>query len=194
MSRSVRTLVVALVTLLPFAVGCDRLRSSTSGEAGESTRALALRVRLELLQKLGVDGLRVEVDADEGKVRLGGQVKKRSTAELAEEVARKVEGVTAVANDIRIEGEAATTTPGEKVDAALNEAERELADAALETRARIALVDRLGSDGFRIGTDAASGVLTLEFPKGMERARRHDAIEVAKKVPGVEKVVSLDKD
>jgi osmotically-inducible protein OsmY len=194
MSRSFRPLAIALVTLLPLAAGCDRLRSASAGDAGESTRALALRVRLELLQKLGVDGLRVEVDAQEGKVHLGGRVKKRATAELAEEVARTVDGVGSVSNDIRVEGAESPTTPGQKVDAALGEAERELADAALETRARLALVDRLGSDGFRIGTDAASGVLTLEFPREMERDRRQDAIETAKKVQGVVKVVPLDKD
>jgi len=194
MTRSVRTLVVALVSLLPLAVGCDRLRSSTAEDSGESTRALALRVRLELLTKLGVDGLRVEVTAEQGKVRLAGTVKKRATAELAEEIARKVDGVGSVANDIRIEGQEAAKTPEGKVDAALKEAELEAADALLETKVTMALIDRLGSDGFRIGTDAASGVLTLEFPKGMESARRRDAIETAKKVQGVSKVIALDKD
>ena len=33
MNRSLRPLVITLVTLLPFAVGCDRLRSSSAGEA-----------------------------------------------------------------------------------------------------------------------------------------------------------------
>lgn len=153
-----------------------------------STAALGLRVKLELLQKLGADSLRVDVEATAGSVVLSGTVKKRATSELASEVARQVAGVTAVDNRIQVADAGAGG-----VDQALAEAEKELADAALETRVRIALVDRLGSDGFRIGTDAASGVLTLEFPKGVEKGRRREAIRIAKRVPGVTKVVPLDK-
>jgi osmotically-inducible protein OsmY len=180
--------------LLAGVVGCDRLQSSSAGAADEdsaSTRALALRVKLELLQKLGTDALRIDVDNEGGEVRLAGEVKKRSTAELAEDITKKVSGVTAVANDLQVAGEPAPTA---STDAFVAEAEREVSDAALEVRVRLALVDRLGSDGFRIGTDAASGVVTLEFPAAFERARRRDAMATAEKVKGVEKVVALDKD
>jgi osmotically-inducible protein OsmY len=159
------------------------------GAKAESTAGLGLRVKLELLQKLGVDGLRVDVEAEGGNVVLAGEVKKRATSELASEVARQVEGVAAVDNRIQVLGEGADT-----VDTALAEAENELADAALETRVRLALVDRLGRDGFRIGTDAASGVVTLEFPRNLDRARRRDATKVARRVQGVTKVVALDKE
>jgi hypothetical protein len=159
-----------------------------AGRRGDSTAALGLKVKLELLQKLGVDGLRVDVEAQGGSVVLAGEVKKRETSELASEVARQVKGVTSVENKIRLAGNGGATA-----DKALAEAEHELADAALETRARMRLVDRLGSDGFRIGTDAASGVLTLEFPKEMPAPRRKEAVKVAKRVEGVKKVVSLEK-
>ena len=184
-SRSLHSLFALLLAFaLPLAL------AAASDEEGGSTRALGLRVRLELLEKLGTDSLHVEVQANGGSVALSGKVKERATAELAEEVARKVSGVTSVDNQIKVEG----AEGGSKVDHALAEAEHELSDAALETRVRIALVDKLGSDGFRIGTDAASGVLTLEFPRSMASARRKDAIRVAKKVEGVKKVVSLEKD
>jgi len=189
-----RSTALALTLLVALGgAACDRLQSATGAgqEESASTRALGLRVKLELLQKLGPDALRVEVDSDGGKVRLSGEVEQRATAELAEEVAKKVEGVTQVANDITVAGEPAPTSGA---DAFVAEAEREVSDAALEVRVRLALVDRLGSDGFRIGTDAASGVVTLEFPRTIERARRRDAIAIAEKLPGVQKVVSLDKD
>jgi osmotically-inducible protein OsmY len=172
---------------------CDRLQPRAGGEqvAAESTRSVGLRVKLELLQKLGTDALRIDVDAKGGKVHLAGEVKKRATAELAEEVARKVEGVTGVTNELRVAGQDAPTSSAE---ALLAEAEREVADAALEVRVSLALVDRMGSDGFRIGTDAASGVMTLEFPATIEPARRRDALRTAEQVPGVVKVVGLDKN
>jgi osmotically-inducible protein OsmY len=184
---------LALTLLLAAgSAACDRLQHAAGAQQSqESTRALGLRVKLELLQKLGTDALRIEVDSDGGAVRLAGEVKKRATAELAEEVARKVDGVASVRNDLKVAGEPGPTS---SADALLAEAEREVADAALEVRVSMALVDRLGSDGFRIGTDAASGVVTLEFPPAVERARRRDAVQTAEKVPGVKKVVALDKD
>jgi hyperosmotically inducible periplasmic protein len=188
-----RPLALVLALAMPLAGGCDRLRGSHATGPEESKVALALRVRLELLGKLGVDAVHVEVSTDGGKVRLAGEVKKRATAELASEVAEKVEGVSSVDNQIRVRG-AGAGDAGERVDAAVSEAQQELRDAALETKVRLALVDRLGSDGFRIGTDAASGVVTLEFPASVERSRRRDAVKTAEKVEGVTKVVTLDKD
>lgn len=163
------------------------LFASVAAVDAASETALGLKVRLELLQKLGGDGLRVEVEADGSRIVLAGEVKKRATAELAEEVAKKVEGVRSVESRITVAGESEGTVEG-----ALGEAASELEDAALETKVRIALVDRLGSDGFRIGTDAASGVVTLELPKTFTWSRKRQAVSITKKVAGVKKVVTLD--
>ncbi len=185
--RATRGLLgVALTAGLLIVAGCTR-----AGGPSKGAEALGLRVRLELLQKLGVDGLRVDVEAEGGRVVLSGEVKKRSTAELAETVAHQVEGVSAVTNRIRVAG---GPVPENKLDAALAEAQHQLDDAALATRVRLALVDRMGSDGFRIGTQAASGVVTLEFPRRMESGRRREARGVAERLPGVTRVVSLEKD
>lgn len=188
----VRANALALLLLAACATlgACARSGPDGAGAKKESTTALGLRVKFELLQKLGTDGVHVDVEAEGTRVVLAGEVKKRATAELAEEVARQVEGVASVENRIRVAG----GDGGSQVDRALAEAENELADAALETSVHLALIDRLGSDGFRIGTDAASGVVTLEFPKSIEPDRRRDAIATARKVDGVKKVVSLDKE
>lgn len=189
--QAVSTSLLALLLAGTTLTGCDRLRSSSAAPDADSAAAhtVALRVHLELLQKLGVDGLRVKVDADGDKVRLAGEVKSRATAELAEQVTSKVEGVASVVNEIHVRG---TNETAGQVEALLGEAERELRDAALETRVRLALVDRLGSDGLRIVIDAASGVVTIELPAAMERARRRDARRVAAAVDGVDKVIVLD--
>jgi len=190
MIRAARSTALLLLLLAAGATLGGCAKSQPAGTKSESTKALGLRVKLELLQKLGTDGLHVEVEATGGKVALAGEVKKRATAELAAEVARQVEGVASVDNRIRV----ASSESGDQVDRALKEAENELADAALETSVHLALIDRLGSDGFRIGTDAASGVVTLEFPKSIEPDRRRDAVATAKRVQGVKKVVTLDKE
>jgi hypothetical protein len=51
----------------------------------------------------------------------------------------------------------------------------------------------VGSDGFRIGTDAASGVVTLSFDDAFETVRRDLAVAIATGMSGVSKVVSVDK-
>jgi len=184
-----RSLALVLVpVLLGLAVACQPSAGSSTGDDG-STLGVGLRVKGELLAKLGTDSLRINVDADGGAIRLSGDVKKRATAELAEEVAKSVDGVRSVDNQLRVADGGETNATGR----ALAEAEAELGDAALETRVRLALIDRMGRDGFRIGTDAASGVLTLEFPQGMERSRRREAVKIAKALAGVEKVISVDK-
>jgi len=152
--------------------------------------ALELSVRKQLLEKLGVDGMRVDVRASEdGEVLLSGTVKKRATAELAESVAHSVAGVSKIDNEIRLrqnEGESAGNQ-------AIDETQAELSDAALQSKVRVALIDRMGTDGFRYKLDVANGIVTLGFPHGYDPARRKEAIAAAKSVSGVTKVVPLDE-
>lgn len=149
-----------------------------------------LRVKLALLDKLGTDSLHVEVDTDEGALTLKGTVDKRETRELAETIAKSVENVKSVQNDILLE--ASVENPN-KVGVAAGEAEAELKDAVLSTRVRLALIDTLGSDGLTIGTEVADGVVTLEFDPELAAARRLEARNAVQSVDGVTKVVFVDK-
>lgn len=149
-----------------------------------------LQVKMALLEKLGTDSLHVEVSAHEGAVGLSGVVEKRETKELAETMAKSIPAVTSVRNDIRLE---ASVDNDNKAGVAAGEAEAELKDAMLSTKVRLALVDGLGSYGFRIGTEVASGVVTLEFAPELAANRRKEATQAAKSVEGVTKVVSVEK-
>jgi hyperosmotically inducible protein len=148
-----------------------------------------LGVKLALLEKLGTDSLQVEVGANAGVLTLEGTVDKRETRELAETVAKTVEGVTSVKNDILLE---ASVEDPNKAGVAAGEAEAELKDAVLATKIRLALVNELGSDGFKIGTEVASGVVTLEFHADFAEARRREATTVVEGIEGVTKVVNLE--
>jgi osmotically-inducible protein OsmY len=149
-----------------------------------------LRVKLALLQKLGADGLRVEVITSDGNVQLAGTVEKRATRELAGEVVRGVEGVREVRNDVRLE----KPKGGQgRVRGAAREAEAEVRDAVLESRAHLALIDKFGRDGFRVGVEAADGVVTLEVPDGVSAERRRAMVGLVEDVTGVEKVIPVDK-
>jgi osmotically-inducible protein OsmY len=149
-----------------------------------------LQVEMALLENLGTDGLRVAVTSSDGGVTLGGTVEKRETRELAETMAKSIPSVTSVRNDIRLES--SLDNPN-KAGVAAGEAEAEWKDAMLSTKVRLALVDVLGSDGFRIGTEVASGMVALEFAPELTETRRAEALEAARGVEGVAKVVSVDK-
>jgi len=149
-----------------------------------------LNVKLALLEKLGTDSLHVDVDSNAGALTLKGTVDKRETRELASTVAKSVTSVKSVQNDITVEASVANPN---KTGVAAGEAEAEVKDAILATRIRLALVDKMGSDGFKIGTEAANGVVTLAFDHDFNTARRKEAGKVVKGVDGVTKVVSVDK-
>lgn len=149
-----------------------------------------LKVKLALLDKLGTDSLHVDVDTLAGAVALNGTVDDRETMELASSVAKSVDGVASVKNNLRLES--ATKNPSQAA-VAVAEAEAEVKDAVLETKIRLALLDKLGADGFKIGTEAASGVVTLEFEPTWTPAQRKEAVAATKGVEGVSKVISVDK-
>jgi osmotically-inducible protein OsmY len=149
------------------------------------------KVKLELLNKLGADALRMDVDTVDGKVRLSGTVDKRETVELADDIAKSVGGVHAVDNDLRHEPKASAAA--DKASAIAQEAEAEVKDAVLEAKLRLALIDKLGTDGFKVGTEAASGLVTLEFDRDLSSARRAEAERAARTVDGVKRVVTVDK-
>lgn len=151
---------------------------------------ITLKVKLALLDKLGSDSLHVDVTTDAGALTLAGTVDKRETRELAETVAKTVPNIKSVKNSIELKP--AMVMPG-KVATATGEAEAEVKDAMLETRIRIALVEKMSTDGFRIGTEAASGVVTLEFNRDFTTSRRAEATKIVKAVEGVTKVVAVDK-
>lgn len=149
-----------------------------------------LNVELTLLTKLGADSLHVDVEAVAGAVTLAGTVDKRETRELAESITKSVAGVTSVENEILL---AASEADPHKTGVAVGEVEAEVKDAILATKVRLALVDKLGSDGFRIGTEVADGVVTLVFDHDFPAERRLEANSLARGVAGVVKVVAVTK-
>jgi osmotically-inducible protein OsmY len=180
----------ALIAVALIGAAAAQAATTTKADAGRADWTTTLNVKLALLHKLGTDTLHVDVDSLGGTVRLAGTVDKRETKELAGTVAMSVRGVHRVENGIRLE--AAVDNPS-RAGAAVGEADAEVKDAVLETRLRLALIDKMGSDGFRIGTDAANGVVTLSFDEGFNSDSRERAVAIATGMAGVSKVVSVDK-
>ncbi len=181
-----------LKTVAKFALIGAMLIGGSAAQAADNQAdwTVTLSVKLALLEKLGTDSLHMDVETTAGDVTLKGTCVKRETVELAQSVAKSVTGVKSVKSDLHVE--ANVNNPSQTAVAA-GETEAELKDAMLSTKIRLALVEKMGTDGFKIGTTAASGVVTLEFEKEFTSARRSEAAKLVKAVDGVTKVISLDK-
>ena len=184
-----KIMLLGVLFLSPVATFASDNKAETKTE-NKSDLTTSLNVKLALLNKLGTDSLHVEVVTDMGALHLKGVVNKRETRELAETIAKSVTGVKSVKNDILLKASEANSN---KTGVAAGEAEMEVKDAVLSTQVRIALVDQMGTDGFRIGTEAASGVITLRFDRDFIKARRAEASKIVDAVEGVTKVITVEK-
>jgi len=181
------------LTLIGIAlIGATAAQAATTANAAatQADWTTTLNVKLALLNKLGPDTMHIDVDSVGGTVNLKGTVDRRETKELAGTVAMHTRGVRRVENGIRLEAAVANHS---RAGAAVGEADAEVKDAVLETKLRLALIDKMGSDGFKIGTDAANGVVTLSFDGALASDGRERAVAIATGLKGVSKVVSVDK-
>ena len=135
------------------------------------------KVRLALLDALGTDALRMEIDVDQGSVSLKGQVRAPGSRELAGEVARKVGGVKSVTEDLRVVTEG--SDDAEPLDRA-----GKVADRKLEAKVQLKLLEEIGAPALTVGIDAADGVVTLSGRPG-DRDLLARAEETAMSVGGV---------
>jgi osmotically-inducible protein OsmY len=140
-----------------------------------------------LLEKLGRDGLPIDVNVSNGRVILTGNVSQRSTQELAEEVALSVPGVKSVDNRVTApSGTVAQTAPGQAVD----HVDLEVQDGILESRVKRNLLGEIGRYAFDLEVEASGGVVSLRGTMP-DQERKTIALRAAEKTAGVTKVIDL---
>jgi hyperosmotically inducible protein len=174
---------IAPIVALALVAGSGAARADELSDG-----SVTMKVKLQLLEKLGAEALEIDVDTTNGAVRLSGDVEKRASVELATSIAKSVDGVASVDNDLTLESAAGKST----VERTADEVERELKDAILETRIRIALVDAIGGTGFKLGTEAADGAVVLEIPSDISKNDRQRAVAAVRALDGVKKVSTVD--
>ena len=153
----------------------------SSCAAGTDAALTELKVRAALLEKFGTDALGIKVTVVGDRVTLTGAVSKRSTEELAEEVARSVEGVKKV--DLRLEVVSSGGQTGGNAEAEAN-------DSLLESKVKMALASEIGRHAWKVEVEATDGVVSLRGTVP-DRERREIAVKAAKNTKGVRKVVDL---
>lgn len=85
----------------------DRSTSSSTGTSGEvrqgaQNAALTAKVKSALAADVGLKTLKIDVDSSGNTVTLKGAVDSAATRQRAEEVARKVDGVATVRNELTV--------------------------------------------------------------------------------------------
>ena len=182
-------LLASVLSSCASTVPTERVRAEEEGirEQEVSDARLEREVQLALLEKLGQDALGVTVDAQQGRVRLYGAVDKRSTQELAEEVAETVSGVRSVDNHLSAREEPPESTA---VGKAVGHAEREVDDAVLEMRVGKNLLEEIGRYALDLEVEATGGVVSLRGSLP-DPERKTLALRTAQETPGVKKVVDL---
>ena len=89
-------------TLLPL-LAASLIAFPAYGQSKTGDAALDAKVRSAMATDVGLKTLRINVDVDKGVVTLKGKVDSEETKRKAADVARKVNGVKSVNNELEVE-------------------------------------------------------------------------------------------
>ena len=93
---------IALITLMIcMLAGCQTIREKASGPEFEDVKLTAI-VKAQLAREDQVTLQAISVDVDDGVVKLKGKVSSAEKKAKAEEIARKVDGVKSVVNNLEV--------------------------------------------------------------------------------------------
>ena len=176
------TILSALLAATPFAAGAaeskmdevkDKVKSATEGaKTAVSDSWITSKTKIALFADERVKGREVSVDTQKGVVHLRGKVDSDEAKSAAADVAKNVEGVQSVKNDLQV----VAPTARKAVDAN----DKEIAKAV---GARLTQDMQLK----KVDVRADGGIVTLtgEVPSITASAK---ASEMARNVPGVKSV------
>jgi osmotically-inducible protein OsmY len=150
------------------------------GQAEEQRSDLWLKAKLVTAYTLNqhLNPFKLDVEVTDGVAHLGGTVDSAVERDLAVEIAKGIEGIRDVKENIRIE-------PG----AAAEESKffRTVEDATITARVKSKLLWNRNTNGLAINVTTSNGVVTLKG-KAPSDAQRDLAVLLAENTPGVESV------
>ena len=134
---------------------------------------ITAKVKLKLIEDPITKARKIDVDTVNGVVTLTGVVESEKEIKRAIEIARNVEGVKKVVNNLRIEKRGITSY---------------LSDKEITTKVKLKLIEDPDLKALSIDVDTVNGVVTLTGVVESEYQKKK-AIEHAKSVSGVVKVI-----
>lgn len=182
-----KLLTTTFLLLFALAIACDRAdnanrtenaneRAGAERDTGGSDGWITAKVKLALLADQRVSGFATDVDTKDGTVTLSGIVDEQTNKSAAEEVARDVEGVKNVNNQLQV-------VPGAKRDE-ISEADDKIEDAISTVMDQDQVLKELS-----LSADSNAGVVTLDGNvESQEQLLK--AAQAVRSVPGVKAVVT----
>jgi osmotically-inducible protein OsmY len=102
MDKLQRRLAVLIAAAVLGATGCASTSEKGSAGAYFGDAAITTRVKTAIFNEPGVKSMDISVRTEDKVVQLSGYVKSRAEKTKVAEVARKVDGVTKVKNDLQV--------------------------------------------------------------------------------------------
>lgn len=181
MKKTITSFVFALVLAMASA---PALAGASSTDPEVSRALTGVAVKAKLIQKLGADGLRIDVQMNGTTAVMTGQVEKKESRELAKEVALSVADVKDVDNRL-------TQNPAKETSAS-KDLELEIRDGVLETKVKNILLTEVGTNAMKIEVESTNGVVSLRGTVPSSDIARA-AVDKSKTISGVKKVINLLK-
>jgi len=174
-----------VLALLAAVVPAAAQQKHQQASHDDPTLAKEIEIRDLMLEKGHEAALGIRVRVDGETAILTGTVPTRAAQELAEEVAKSVEGIKKVDNRLQIKPAAGGPAPAHTV-------EQEMADAHLEMRVKKQLNGEIGKYSKQIEIEATDGVVSLRGTVP-DANRKKLALDTAGKTEGVKRVIDLIK-
>lgn len=187
-----RLSIVAVISLILFSLACDRTDNANNAnrpanananananvarDTGRSDSWITAKVKLAMLADSRVSGFATEVDTNGGVVTLSGKVDEQTNKSAAEEVAKGIEGVKSVNNQVQVVPDAKRS----QVNAA---------DDKIEDGIKKAIDADAGLKGLGLSVDSNAGVVTLDGSVDTQD-QLVNAAQAIRKIPGVKSVVT----
>ncbi len=134
--------------------------------------AITTKINAKMAGSSDVSAFNVDVDTQDGVVRLSGTVKRTQAKRTAARIARNTRGVRRVINDIEV----GYRSVGDRFD-----------DAAVESKIKAKLTGDASVNVLNVGVDSKDGVVTLRGRVESAEAKR-EAERIARETKGVERV------
>lgn len=168
------TLLYGAVAALALVLVAGCASTQTVGEEIDDAM-ITTKIEGKLAANPDVSAFNVDVDTNEGVVRLSGTVEKPEARAEAEKLARDTEGVRRVINDIQV-GE---RTLGDRVS-----------DTAISTKVKAKITGDPELNPFNINVDTKDGIVTLRGTVKSEESKE-EAEEIARDTEGVRRVQNM---
>lgn len=166
---------IALTVLLSLSLAaCAATRTQkTAGETLDDS-VLTARVKTALIEEPSTKARQIDVEVFRGQVQLNGFVDSAAERSAAEDVARHVNGVRSVRNNLSLRGE--TRTAGAVID-----------DSTITAEVKMRLTENSSTKARQINVETREGTVQLSGFVNSE-AERSEAVRVASGVKGVKSV------